>query len=104
MINLNVVYQLATSWDGTNVTWGQTIQAQFPQADLVGGGSLLQQHGVVMFDGSQTDIDPISGGGCTYDGTGLLKGTDIIRFGFRAASVGTGQITWANLSITCNNL
>ena len=104
LINLNVVYQLATSWDGTNVTWGQTIQAQFPQADLVGGGSLLQQHGVVMFDGSQTGIDPIAGGGCTYDGTGLLKGTDIIRFGFRAASVGTGQITWANLSITCNNL
>ena len=104
LINLNVVYQLATSWDGTNVTWGDTVQVQFPQADLIGGGALLQQHGVVIFDGSQTGFDPISGGGCTYDGLGLLKGTDIIRFGIRAASVGTGQLTWANLSITCNNL
>ena len=103
-INLNVVYQLATSWDGTNVTWGVPVQVQFPQADLAGGGALLQQHGVIMFDGSQTGFDPIAGGGCTYDGLGLLKGTDIIRFGFRAASVGTGQIIWANLSITCNNL
>ena len=73
-INLNVVYQINS---------GSVEQVQFPQADLVAGGLLLQQNGSVILS---------------------LGGTDTIRFGYRAAAASPTAINYSQLTITGFNI
>lgn len=75
-INFNIIYQV----DG-----GDIQQAQFPQADTVGGGLRLSQHGSVIITG--------------------LTGGSTVKWGWRAASITKrGSITYGQLTVTCFNI
>ena len=75
-INFNIIYQ---------VNGGDIQQAQFPQADTVGGGLRLSQHGSVIITG--------------------LTGGSTVKWGWRAASITkSGSITYGQLTVTCFNI
>ena len=74
-INLNVVFQVDS---------GTVTQAQGPQTDTASGALRLSQAGSVIIEG--------------------LTGTEHIRFGYRAATSGTGTITYSLLTVTGFNI
>jgi len=97
LMNGNLVYRIVTSYSNNVVGWGPTCQVQFQQADLAGGGRVLQQHGALCFRGNNSETP-------TPDGTGYLNGICLIQFGWRVASVGTGSIIWSSINVTAVNI
>jgi hypothetical protein len=74
--NLNVMYQINSN---------TPEQVQFPQADTMNGNTArLTQNGSIYLTG--------------------LNGTELIRFGYRAASNGSGEITYSQLTVTGYNV
>ncbi len=75
-VNLNVMYQIDSE---------TPEQVQFPQADTFNGNSLrLFQNGSIYLTG--------------------LTGNELIRFGYRAASQGAGEISYSQLTVTGYNI
>jgi hypothetical protein len=61
------------------------VQVQFPQADTMNGNTArLSQNGSIYLED--------------------LEGDELIRFGYRAASNGSGEITYAQLTVTGYNV
>jgi len=74
--NLNVMYQIDSN---------PPVQVQFPQADTMNGNTArLSQNGSIYLED--------------------LEGDELIRFGYRAASNGSGEITYAQLTVTGYNV